>query len=208
MKALHEHAKKYTTKKKTKYDDVKKNIRNAALLTSLFGLGWVFGLVATGFPGEDTEVLTFILQVFFCIVVGLQGVLIFFFNVVQLDEAKAVWKGWYCKLTKHLPSVGKYKVSEKPRQEKRKLTPQPAAMDSTTRSLTLSPGTPSSRQPLTVTESLETSGHYHPHAPAINTQAQSWIASPSSMSEEFLSSPLTDTSSLVDFDNLNLVDWV
>ena len=96
-----------------KYDDVKKNIRNADLLTSLFGLGWVFGLVATGFPGEDTEVLTFILQIFFCIVVGLQGVLIFFFNVVQLDEAKAVWKGWYCKLTKHLPSVGKYKVSDK-----------------------------------------------------------------------------------------------
>ena len=214
MKAVLEQIRKHATTKQTKYNKVKMNIRRAAVLITLFGLGWVFGLVATGFPGEDTEVLTFILQVFFCIIVGLQGVLIFFFYVIQDHKAKTVWKGWYSKLTKHLPSIRKYKVSK--RQEKRKLTPRPAAQDGTVQGLILSlstdgelsPGTLSPRQQfaesLTVAEVLESSNRHHTHTrPEINTQA-----SPSSMREEIVSSPLTDTSSLVDFENFDLVDWV
>ena len=104
------------------------------------------------------------------------------------------------------------------RQEKHKLTPRPAAKDGTVQDLilslsrardsALSPGTLSPRQQfaesLTVAEVLESSNRHNTHTrPEINTQA-----SPSSMREEFVSSPLTDTSSLIDFENFDLVDWV
>ena len=59
MKAVLEQIRKHATTKQTKDNKVKMNIRRAAVLITLFGLGWVFGLAATGFPGEDTEVLTF-----------------------------------------------------------------------------------------------------------------------------------------------------
>ena len=213
MNVAYQRIKEHRIKNKAK---VKKSIRNAVLLTTLFGLGWVFGLAATGFPGEDTEVLTFILQIFFCLIVGLQGVLLFLLQVVCERNVRKVWRGWYAKLSR------KYRgfALQKPQQDKRKHPPppRPAARDSTGQNLTLSlsqdstmsPNTLSPRQQLaeslTITEGLETSGrHYAPTPANLNARVQPLVFS---ISEEFVSSPLTDTSSVMDFDNLDLINWV
>ena len=212
MKIAYQRMKTHSIKNTAK---VRKNIRNVVLLTTLFGLGWVFGLAATGFPGEDTEVLTFILQIFFCLIVGLQGVLIFLLQVVCERNVRKVWRGWYAKLTRKRKAF-----ALKPQQDKRKRAPGPAVRDSTEQNLTLSLSRDDMTSPnstlrpgqqfaesITMTEGFETiSRHYPPTAPVnVNTRAQPLV---SSSSDEFVSSPLTDTSFVMDFENLDLVNWV
>ena len=75
---------------------IRKNVIIALTLAILFGLGWGFGLAASGTPSEET---TFILQLLFTIFVGCQGILIFVLHGVRKAEARDEWKKWFSTLT-------------------------------------------------------------------------------------------------------------
>ena len=75
---------------------VRKNAMIAFSLAILFGLGWVFGLAASGTPSEEA---TFTLQLLFTIFVGCQGILIFVLHGVRKEEARNEWKKWLSTVT-------------------------------------------------------------------------------------------------------------
>ena len=70
---------------------VRKNAIIAFTLAILFGLGWGFGLAASGTPSEEA---TFTLQLLFTIFVGCQGILIFVLHGIRKAEARDEWKKW------------------------------------------------------------------------------------------------------------------
>ena len=70
---------------------IRKNAIIAFTLAILFGLGWGFGLVASGTPSEEA---TFTLQLLFTIFVGCQGILIFVLHGIRKAEARDEWKKW------------------------------------------------------------------------------------------------------------------
>ena len=94
MVALYKHTKQSLQLKDDKQDkklkQLKQNTRYAIVLVTLFGLGWTFGLVATGYP-EAPMGVTFALQFLFCIFVSAQGFLLFLFHVVFSHDAKDFW---------------------------------------------------------------------------------------------------------------------
>ena len=62
------------------------------VLSINFGLGWIFGLLATSqFP--EPVYLTFVYL--FSIFVGMQGVLIFLLHCVRSKDARKTWKMWF-----------------------------------------------------------------------------------------------------------------
>ena len=75
---------------------VRKNAMIAFSLALLFGLGWGFGLAASGSPSEEA---TFTLQLLFTIFVGCQGILIFVLHGVRKAEARNKWKKWLYTVT-------------------------------------------------------------------------------------------------------------
>ena len=70
---------------------IRKNAIIAFTLAILFGLGWGFGLAASGTPSEEA---TFTLQLLFSIFVGCQGILIFVLHGIRKAEARDEWKKW------------------------------------------------------------------------------------------------------------------
>ena len=75
---------------------VRKNAKIAFSLVILFGLGWGFGLAASGTPSEEA---TFTLQLLFAIFVGCQGTLIFVLHGIRKAEARDEWKKWFSSWT-------------------------------------------------------------------------------------------------------------
>ena len=73
-----------------------KNATIAISLAVLFGLGWGFGLAASGTPSKDA---TFALQLLFTIFVGCQGIMIFVLHGIRKVEAQNEWKRWFSTLT-------------------------------------------------------------------------------------------------------------
>lgn len=67
----------------------RKNFTIAMTLAIVFGLGWAFGLTATSLPVKE---ITFIFQIFFCVLVGAQGVLLFFFHGVRNKDFRSFWR--------------------------------------------------------------------------------------------------------------------
>ena len=61
-------------------------------LSTVFGLGWGFGLAATSASMKE---VTFGFQLLFSILVGLQGVLIFILHGLRSQDARALWKSWF-----------------------------------------------------------------------------------------------------------------
>ena len=61
-------------------------------LSTVFGLGWGFGLAATG---SSVKEVTFVFQLTFSIFVGLQGVLIFILHGLRSQDARNLWKSWF-----------------------------------------------------------------------------------------------------------------
>ena len=80
-----------------------KNAIIALTLSVLFGLGWGFGLAASGTPSEET---TFTLQLLFTIFVGCQGILIFVLHGVRKAEVQDEWKKWFYTVTCQQSHVG------------------------------------------------------------------------------------------------------
>ena len=65
------------------------NLTVAATLAFVFGLGWAIGLAATSLPIEE---ITYVFQIIFCILVGAQGVLIFFLQGVRNKDFRQFWR--------------------------------------------------------------------------------------------------------------------
>lgn len=66
----------------------RKNFTIAMTLAIVFGLGWAFGLTATSLPVEE---ITLVFQIIFCILVGAQGVLIFFLHGLRNKDFRGFW---------------------------------------------------------------------------------------------------------------------
>ena len=112
MSALYKHTQQTDLLKKTdreglRLKQTKQNTRYAIVLMTLFGLGWIFGLIATGYPDAPMAV-TFTLQLMFCLFVSTQGLLLFIFNVLMSRDARDFWLN---KLEKCVPAMKKYRVS-------------------------------------------------------------------------------------------------
>ena len=96
----HSYRKVGSTTEKNTLTFVRKNATIAISLAILFGLGWGFGLAASGTPSKDA---TFALQLLFTIFVGCQGLLIFVLHGIRKAEARNEWKKWFSTLTSWLP---------------------------------------------------------------------------------------------------------
>ena len=105
MASLYKHTKQSIQLKNDKQDrtlrQLKQHTRYAIVLVTLFGLGWIFGLFVTGYPGAPMAV-TFTLQFLFCVFVSAQGFLLFLFHVVFSHDAKDFWRN---QLGKCFPSI-------------------------------------------------------------------------------------------------------
>ena len=87
---------------------VRKNAMIAFSLAILFGLGWGFGLAASGSPSEE---VTFALQLLFTIFVGCQGILIFVLHGIRKAEARDEWQKWLSIVTCRRSNGGVVKSS-------------------------------------------------------------------------------------------------
>ena len=96
----HSYRKAGSTTEKNTLTFVRKNATIAISLAILFGLGWGFGLAASGTPSKDA---TFTLQLLFTIFVGCQGLFIFVLHGIRKAEARNEWKRWFSTLTSQLP---------------------------------------------------------------------------------------------------------
>ena len=81
---------------KDKFESVKKQMTIAVGLATLFGLGWGFGLAASG---TTVKGVTFTFQLLFSLFVGLQGVILFVLHGVRKQEARGQWKEWFTKVS-------------------------------------------------------------------------------------------------------------
>ena len=96
----HSYRKAGSTTEKNTLTFVRKNATIAISLAILFGLGWGFGLAASGTPSKDA---TFTLQLLFTIFVGCQGLFIFVLHGIRKAETRNEWKRWFSTLTSRLP---------------------------------------------------------------------------------------------------------
>ena len=92
----HSYKKTGSTVKEDTFAFVRKNAMIAFSLAVLFGLGWGFGLAASGTPSEEA---TFVFQLLFTIFVGCQGILIFVLHGLRKEEARNEWKRWFSTAT-------------------------------------------------------------------------------------------------------------
>ena len=112
MLVLYKHTKKTeernARKKGQRIREIKRNTKYAIGLVTLFGLGWIFGLVVTGYP-EAPMAVTFSLQFGFCLFVSAQGVLLFVFQFLLSRIARDFWLS---KLERCLPCIKRYRISD------------------------------------------------------------------------------------------------
>ena len=78
---------------------IKQQVTIAFGLATLFGLGWGFGLAASG---TTVHGLTLAFQIIFSIFVGFQGVLLFVLHGIKQQEARKQWKCWLSIITRKL----------------------------------------------------------------------------------------------------------
>ncbi len=81
-----------------------KEVRNLIVigtsLSVLFGLGWVFGLLAQ----IPQPILSSIAQYIFSVCVGFQGTLIFVLHGLRSADVRRVWKQWFYKIMCCIPT--------------------------------------------------------------------------------------------------------
>ena len=86
-------------KKDGKEKKLKKLVKKATIafiLAVMFGVGWIFGVLgSSGVP----EAISKPSQVVFVLVVGTQGILIFFLHPLRSKDAREEWRRWICIIT-------------------------------------------------------------------------------------------------------------
>lgn len=123
MVSLYEHTKQTIRLKDNKDErlslkQIKQNAYYAIVLVTLFGIGWTFGLIVTGYPNAPMGV-TFTLQLLFCIFVSSQGFLLFLFQVIFSRDSRDFWLN---QLGKCFPSLRSYNISKRMPIRKKKTT--------------------------------------------------------------------------------------
>lgn len=68
----------------------------AMVLSLLFGLGWVFGLIGTSSLPQGISIPA---QYLFSIFIGLQGVLVFILHAIRSPDSREEWKRWWYSIT-------------------------------------------------------------------------------------------------------------
>ena len=68
----------------------------AVILSLLFGLGWVFGLIGTSSLPRGVSIPA---QYLFSIFIGLQGVLVFILHAIRSPDSRDEWKRWWYSIT-------------------------------------------------------------------------------------------------------------
>ena len=68
----------------------------AMVLSLLFGLGWVFGLIGTSSLPQGVSIPA---QYLFGIFIGLQGVLVFILHAIRSPDSREEWKRWWYTIT-------------------------------------------------------------------------------------------------------------
>lgn len=114
MISLYDHTKQTVRLRDNKEErlslkQIKQNAYYAIVLVTLFGIGWIFGLIVTGYPNAPMAV-TFTLQLLFCIFVSSQGFLLFLFQVVFSRDSREFWLN---QLGKCFPSLNAYNLSKR-----------------------------------------------------------------------------------------------
>lgn len=66
-------------------------------LALMFGIGWAFGILGS----EDNNALSILFQFLFIIIVGCQGLFIFFLHTYRSKEAREQWNKWFLYATCH-----------------------------------------------------------------------------------------------------------
>ena len=210
MIALYKHVRENRKLKQSESDssrEIKKLARYSIVLVSLFGLGWTFGFLATQYG--DQNQLAFIFSFFFCLIVGLQGILLLYFHGVRSPDSVNVWNTWYLKCCPCCPcgkgkTKGKFSFKRPVAKKDNVYLESPVSKDST-----LPRGKSEMVESLpTITDSLTAS--YRPSplvSPAYGLLAN--VQSPTSwdsQSSDFVTS--SPTSLLVDEDTRDMVDWI
>ena len=98
----HSYRRRGITTEESTFTFVRKNATIAFSLAILFGLGWGFGLAASGTPSEES---TFALQLLFTIFVACQGTLIFVLHGIRKAEARNEWKRWFSTAISKTPDL-------------------------------------------------------------------------------------------------------
>lgn len=123
MVSLYDHTKQTIRLKDNKEErlslkQIKQNAYYAIVLVTLFGIGWIFGLIVTGYPDAPMAV-TFTLQLLFSIFVSSQGFLLFLFQVIFSRDSREFWLN---QLAKCIPSLRAYNISKRTPIKKKKTT--------------------------------------------------------------------------------------
>lgn len=69
----------------------------AFLLAVMFGVGWIFGVL--GLPGNVGRGASITFQIFFILIIGGHGILLFFLLTFRSEDARYEWKRWYYYIT-------------------------------------------------------------------------------------------------------------
>ena len=94
--SLCRHSVKRAKPNETTFSVVRRHLFIAVVLSTLFGLGWAFGLIGTSSLPREVYLPA---QYIFSIFVGMQGVLIVAFHGIRSRDAREEWKRWWSTTT-------------------------------------------------------------------------------------------------------------
>ena len=86
------HSVKRAKATKNTFSVVRRQLILAVVLSTLFGLGWAFGLIGTSSLPKEVYLPA---QYIFSIFVGMQGVFIIVFHGIRSRDAREEWKRWW-----------------------------------------------------------------------------------------------------------------
>ena len=102
---------------------VRKQFIRAIILSTLLGVGWGIGLLATEAIYKDTRIVRDIIAAVFVLVTAFHGVLIFIMHCLRSKEVLLLWKQWFYGIAKKdftSTTTGTFDLSSKKRVVKEK----------------------------------------------------------------------------------------
>ena len=102
---------------------VRKQFIRAIILSTLLGVGWGIGLLATEAIYKDTRIVRDIIAAVFVLVTAFHGVLIFIMHCLRSKEVLLLWKQWFYGIARKdftSTTTGTFDLSSKKRVVKEK----------------------------------------------------------------------------------------